>query len=124
MGMPATITQNQTGTSAIWFPDWMQSPFAVSIQAIATGAPGYNVEFTLDNIDVGYNGGAQGSSVGIGLGTTASNATWFQTAITGQTISTTATLNAPVRAMRVNVITSSATAVVTVTFVQANYPGS
>lgn len=124
MPMPALIQQNQTGTSAIWFPDWMQSPFSLSIAAVATGAPTYNVEFTLDNIDVTNGGQGQGSVSPTANATTAANATWFQSAITGQTVSTTGTISAPVRALRINVVTSSATAFVAVTFIQATYPGS
>lgn len=121
MGMPALIQQNQTGTSAIWFPDWMQSPFSISMGAIATGAPTYNIEYSLDNID---NVTATNPFSGVANATTSANATWFQSAITAQTISTTGTISAPVRAIRVNIVSSSATAFVVVNFIQATYPGS
>jgi len=124
MGMPTILTQNQTGTSAIWFPDWMQSPFSIAIQAIATGAPTYNIEYTLDNIDIAANTTTNTLNNSLSNATTAGAATWFQSAITGQTISTTGTIAAPVRAIRVNIVSSSATAFLVATFIQATYPGS
>ena len=120
MPMPALLVQNQTGTSSIWFADWMQSPFSLSIGAIATGSPGYNVEFTLDNIEVTQIGPFSGNA----NATTAANATWYQSAISAVTLSTTATISSPVRAIRINLTTSSSTAFVTVNLIQATYPGS
>ena len=123
MGMPAVITQNGTGTSAIWFPDWMQNPFNVGIQCIATGGTiQYNVEHTFDNIDV-TNGGSGQGAVGIGLSTTAAGANWI--ANPGITAATATNINGnyafPVRAIRVNMQSSTATGVVVVTFMQANF---
>ena len=120
MGMPALITQNQTGTSAVWFPDWMQSPFLLSFGCIATGAPTYNIEYTLDNIDVTPIGPFSG---GAGA-TTVANATWFQSMVSGTTVSASGNISSPVRGLRINLVTSSATAFVAVNFIQANYPGS
>ena len=121
MGMPALVRQNQTGTSAIWFTDWMQSPFSISIGTIATGSPTYNIEYTLDNIDIVT---ATDPFSGVANATTAANATWFQSSITAQTISTTGTISAPVRALRINLVSSSSTAFVIANFIQATYPGS
>lgn len=120
MGMPAVITQNGTGTSSIWFPDWMQAPFSVSMQAVQSNSPVYNIEYTLDNIEVANIGPFAGNA----NATTAANATWFQSAITAQSVSTTGTIAAPVRALRVNITSSPSNGVVTVTFIQATYPGS
>ena len=117
MGMPALITQNQTGTSAIWFPDWMQTPFSVSFGAISTGTPTYNIEFSLDNIEITQIGPFSGNA----NATTAANATWFQSSVTGTTTSAAGNIGSPVRAMRVNIVTSSATAFVTVNFMQATF---
>ena len=121
MGMPALITQNQTGTSSIWFADWMQTPFSVSFGAIATGTPTYNIEFTLDHIDVTTGGSGQGSVSPTPNATTAANATWFQSSVTATTVSAVGNVGSPVRAFRVNVVTSSATAIVSVNFMQATF---
>jgi len=117
MGMPAVITQNQTGTSSIWFADWMQTPFSVSFGAVATGVLTYNIEFTLDNIEVTQIGPFSGNA----NATTAANATWFQSTVTATTANAVGNVGAPVRAFRVNVVSSSATAFVTVTFMQATF---
>lgn len=114
MGMPAFVTQNQTGTSGIWFADWMQTPFSISMGTEVTGAPVYNIEYTLDNIDVA-------NGLGTPNATTAANATWFQSAITAQTIATTGTISAPIRALRVNVTSSNSTAIVVAIFTQATF---
>ena len=121
MGMPALIQQNQTGTSAIWFADWMQTPFSLSIGTIATGAPTYNIEFTLDNIDVAANTTTNTLNNSLTNSTTAAAATWYQSAITAQTISTTGNISSPVRALRINLVSSSATAFVTANFIQATF---
>ncbi len=124
MGMPALITQNGTGTSAIWFPDWMQNPFNIGIQVVlpASATATFNIEHTLDNIDVTNGGAGQGSVSPTANATTAANATWV--ANPGIT-SATATINGnyafPVRAIRVNILSSSATGFVTATFIQATY---
>lgn len=124
MGMPALLTQNQTGATAPFFVDWMQTPFSLSFGAIATGAPTYNIEYTLDNIDVVNGGVGQGSVSPTPNATTAANATWFQSSVSGTTGSASGNLASPVRAVRVNIVTSSATAFVVVNFIQATYPGS
>jgi len=121
MGMPVLIQQNQTGTSSIWFADWMQTPFSISFGAIATGTPTYNIEFTLDNIDVTTGGSGQGSVSPTPNATTAANATWFQSSVSGTTTNAAGNIGSPVRALRVNVVTSSATAFVTVNFMQATF---
>ncbi len=127
MGMPAILTQNGTGTSTIWFPDWMQNPFNIGIQCVATGGTiQYSVQHTLDNIDI--TNGATGNLGGVQTtpnATTAANATWLDNA--GITAATT-TLNGnyafPVRAIRVSIQSSTATGVVVATFVQAgNFGG-
>ena len=115
MGMPALLVQNQTGTSSIWFADWMQTPFSLSIGAIATGTPTYNVEYTLDNIEI-VGGPGQAANA-----TTAANATWFQSSVTATTASAAGNIASPVRAVRINIVTSSATAFVTVNLIQATF---
>lgn len=125
MGMPSLIQQNQTGATTPLFVDWMQSPFSLSFAAIQAGAPTYNIEYTLDNIDVVNGGAGQGGSVSTTPNaTTAANATWFQSSVTGTTGNASGNIASPVRAVRVNVVTSSSTAIVAVTFMQATYPGS
>jgi hypothetical protein len=120
MGMPFLLTQNQTGTTNPIFVDWMQSPFSLSFGAIATGGPTYNVEYTLDNIEITQIGPFSGNA----NATTLANATWFQSAVSGTTSSASGSIAAPVRAVRLNIVTSSATAFVVCNFIQATYPGS
>lgn len=109
MGMPTVLTQNQTGTSSIWFPDWMQTPFAIGIGCVATGAPTYSIQHTFDNID----------NVS---GTSAANATWFtNSGITATTVSCNGNYAFPVRAIQINITTSSSTAFVVATFIQATF---
>lgn len=121
MGMPAVITQNGTGTSAIWFPDWMQNPFNVGIQCVPSGGTiQFSVQHTLDKIDIS-GGGGQGA-VGIGLGTTAANATWVDNpGITAATAVINGNYAFPVQAIRVQIQSATATGVVVATFVQATY---
>lgn len=123
MGMPAVLTQNGTGTSAIWFPDWMQNPFNIGIQCVATGGTiQFSVQHTLDNIDVTNGGSGQGSVSPTANATTAANATWIDN--TGISLAT-ANINGnyafPVRAIRVQIQSSTATGTVTATFIQATY---
>lgn len=110
MPMPAVLTVNGTGTSAIWQPDWMQTPFNVAIGTIVTGGAGYSVEFTLDNLS----------------GATATATNWYSHAtITGLSVSTTGNIQFPVRGLRLNLVTAASIASsVTVNFIQATYPGS
>lgn len=116
MGMPTVLTQNGTGTSAIWFPDWMQNPFNIGIQCVATSTVTFNVEHTLDNIDVVQIGPFSGNA----NATTAANATWLpNSGITAATTNINGNYAFPVRAIRVNILSSTATGIVTVTFAQA-----
>jgi hypothetical protein len=121
MGMPTVLTVNGTGTSGIWFPDWMQNPFNIGIQCIATGgaATQYQVEHTLDNIEI-----VNALSVGGGfVNTVVGTATFI--ANPGITAATASNINGnyafPVRGIRINVQSATATTVVTVTFVQATF---
>lgn len=118
MPMPAVLTQNQTGTTSVWMPDWMQTPFSLSIGAIATGTPTYNVEYTLDNIE---NITATDPFSRNSNATTLANATWFQSSVTATTVSASGNIASPVRAVRINIVTSSATAFVVVNFIQATF---
>lgn len=118
MGMPALLQQNQTGTSSIWFTDWMQTPFSLSFGAIATGGPTYNIEYTLDNIE---NVTAVNPFSGGANATTLANATWFQSSLTATTASGSGNIASPVRAVRINIVTSSATAFVVCNFIQATF---
>ena len=106
MGMPAVVTVNGTGTSAIWTPDWMQTPFVVGLGLTPAGAT-TTVEATYDSL-------ASPTA-------TAGNVTWFTVvALTG--INASATFTSPVQGFRLNVATSLSTGVVTATFVQATFP--
>lgn len=111
MGMPVAATVNGTGTF-VYFPDWTISPFQVGI-AVVTGTTGVNgtatIDVTFDKIDVGV------------LGTTAGSATWFNiVALTA--VNATANFTTPVQAMRINVVTATATSLFVATFVQAGWP--
>ncbi len=124
MGMPTLLTANGTGTSAvIWFPDWMQTPFNIGIQCVVAGTATFNVEHTLDNIDVTQIGPFSGNA----NATTAANATWV--ANPGITLATT-TINGnyafPVRALRINILSASGpggvgTGSVSAQFIQATF---
>lgn len=115
MGMPTMLTQNGTGTSAIWTPDWMQTPFSIGIQAVAAGgaATQWSIEYTLQNLDSPL---ATAGSV-----TWLSNITNFAAATTGNI---SGSIIAPVKGLRINVQSATATTVITVDFVQATYGGT
>lgn len=99
MGMPAQLTQNGTGTTAVWTPDWMQNPFNISIGTICNSTASYQIQATLDNLDV------QGAVVG----TTAANATWYPIATTTLfQASTTMNVQFPVTGLRISVVTAGA----------------
>ena len=110
MGMPTTLTQNGTGTTAIWQPDWMQNPFNISIGTIVTGGAVYQIECTLNNLDVGS-------------GYTAGNATWYPVATTTLfTASTTMNVQFPVTGLRININSAGSVAsAVVANFMQATY---
>lgn len=111
MPMPAVLTQNGTGTSAIWTPDWMQNPFAIGIGCVATGAPTYTVQHTFNELDTNQPNG-----------TTAANAVWFgNSGITATTLSCNGNYAFPVRGIQISINTSSATAFVSVTLIQATF---
>jgi hypothetical protein len=114
MGMPTLITQNGTGTSAIWQPDWMQNPFNISIGTICNSTASYQILATMDNLDLS------------GLGTsahTAGNATWYPIATTVLfQASTTMNVQFPVTGLQVSIVTAGAvTSAVSVNFMQATY---
>ena len=119
MPMPALLQQNQTGTTAPWFADWMQAPFSLSIGAVSTGCI-FNVEYTLDNIEVANIGPFSGNA----NATTIANATWFQSSVTATTGNASGNISSPVRAVRVNITSTNATGFVVVNLMQATYPGS
>jgi len=118
MGMPALLQQNQTGTTNPLFVDWMQTPFSLSFGCIATGAPTYNIEYTLDNIE---NVTASNPFSGNANATALANATWFQSSVSGTTGNASGNIASPVRAVRINIVTSSSTAFVVVNFMQATF---
>lgn len=113
MGMPAVLTVNGTGTSAIWTPDWMQNPFNISIGSICNSTASYQIEACLDNLDLS------------GLGTsafTAGNVTWYPVATTTLfQASTTMNVQFPVTGLRINVKSSTAGSTVSVNFMQATF---
>lgn len=122
MGMPTVITQSGTGASLIWFPDWMQNPFAIGIQCVATGGTlQYSVQHTLDNIDVVNGGAGQGSVSPTPNAIAAASANWVDNpGITAATATLNGNYAFPVRAIRVSIQSSTATSVVVATFIQAN----
>src|SRR5262245_13025645 len=106
MGMPAVLTQNGTGTSAVWIPDWMQVPFQVGISLVPSGAAGYaTVVYTLDSF--------------ASQTATAGNVTWFTAILSG--VATTVNFTTPCQGFRLNVGTSVATTTFAATFVQATF---
>ena len=112
MGMPTLLTVAGTGTSAIWQPDWMQTPFSVQFGTIVTGGAGFKIEACLDNLDLS------------GLGTTAytaGNATWY-TVLAVAAANVTGVISAPVTGLRVNLVTAASVAsTVAVNFIQATF---
>jgi hypothetical protein len=106
MAAPAVIKQVGTGAS-YWFPDWMQGPFQVSLAAIPAGLATFTIDVTWDNI----------SGVDVGNVGPAANANWFNIVGIGAA-NVTANYTTPVQAFRVNLVSSSATTLVTVTFLQ------
>lgn len=113
MGMPAFLTVNGTGTSAVWTPDWMQNPFNISIGTICNSTASYQIEACMDNLDLS------------GLGTsafTAGNATWYPIATTVVfQASTTMNVQFPVTGLRVNVKSAQLGSTVAVNFMQATF---
>ena len=123
MGMPAVMTQSGTG-SVIWFADWTLTPFQVACAIAMSGDGGTCIlESTFDKIDISGTGGGQGA-VGLGIGTTAANASWQTViALTATTTFTTTIATAPVQAYRASLVTAaSVTSIMTVKFVQAGWP--
>lgn len=104
MGMPVRAGVTGTG-SFVFTPDWMQTPFQVGIGVIFSGDTGTaTVDVTFDP-----------------LNTTGVTPTWFSIIALGS-VNATANYTTPVQGMRVNLVTASATSVVTVNFVQATFP--
>ena len=116
MGMPTVLTAAGTSTSAIWQPDWMQTPFSIQYQAVVTGSAGFLIQGTLDNLD-------QRDSIGT-LGTaaiTAGNANFFTVLAAGSS-NATGIVSAPVTGLRVQILTAGSVAsTVAVTFIQATF---
>lgn len=122
MGMPTILVANGTGTSSIWFPDWMQNPFNIGIQAVVTPSGTFNVEHTLDNIDLAANTTTNTLNLSLSNTTTAGAATWIANpGISAATANINGNYAFPVRAIRVNVLSAVSTTIVTVTFVQATF---
>ena len=112
MGMPTLLTVAGTGTSAIWQPDWMQTPFSVSFGAIVSNGAGFQIEACMDNLDLS------------GLGTsayTAGNATFF-TVLAAAAANATGVISSPVTGLRVRLVTAGGVASsVAVNFMQATF---
>lgn len=118
MGMPVQTAILGTGTF-VFFPDWTISPFQVGVAAVATGAATTSFDVTYDRIDIS-GGGGQGA-VGVGIGTSAANANWVNVvALTTATF--TSNYTCPVYAMRIAVVSASATTIVVASFIQAGLP--
>lgn len=116
---PVLLTVNGTGTSAVVVTDYMQNPFNVGIGVTMTGGAGtaWRVEHTFQDFNPP---------------TAAVNATtvWFVNSAIGTSttfplaVSTFTAMDMnyafPVRGLRVNVLSATATSIVTATFVQAS----
>src|SRR5258708_32113940 len=109
MGKPAVLTQTGTGT-VIWTPDWALTPFSIGIGLI-TNTTGVNGTATVDVTFSDIN------TVDVN-GVATSAATWFSV-IGPVGANATANFTTPVQAIRMNVITATATSSWTVNFVQA-----
>lgn len=119
MPMPAILTVNGTGTSAVWMPDSMQNPMQIGIGVTMTGgaATAWRVEHTFQDFS---------------SPTATVNATtvWFCNSAIGTSstfplaVSTFTALDMnyafPVTGIRVNVASATGTSIVTATFVQAS----
>src|SRR5262245_29495451 len=109
MGMPFTTTVLGTG-AAYFIPDWTQTPFQVGLSVI-TNTSGVNGTCT---VDVTFSDINPQDVNGVAI----ASATWFSiVAATGA--NATANFTTPVQAMRINVVTATATSSWTVNFVQA-----
>lgn len=109
MGMPISTTVTGTGTAYV-IPDWTQSPFQIGLSVI-TNTSGVNgtctVDVTFSNINTTDIGGVAIAS-----------ATWFSiVAATGA--NATANFTTPIQALRMNIVTATATSSWTLNFVQA-----
>jgi hypothetical protein len=116
MPMPALLTVSGTGTSAIWTPDWMQAPFSIAYFLAPNSTATTILQVSYDNLD-----GAATNTLGGPATVTAGSMTWVTVA--GPLASaTTGVISAPVRAIQLNLVTSSGTGVCTATFIQATFP--
>lgn len=113
MGMPAVISANGTSTSAIWQPDWMQTPFSVAYFIAPNATATAYLQVTYDNIDVSSDLGGIPSVA-------AANATWI-TVAGPLGVSATGVLTSPVRGIQINLVTSTSTGICTATFIQATF---
>ena len=110
MPMPAIVTL--TGTAVVtWTPDWMQTPFEISIALVTntTGTSGTAVlEYALQSPNaVDVNG-------------TSTPTWWPLIALTGA--NATARFTTTCQALRASVVTANATSSWTVMFVQSTFP--
>lgn len=116
MGMPALLTQNGTGTTAIWQPDWMQVPFNIGIGTICNSTASYQVEYCMDDLDVLIATSLQTSAF------TAGNATWYPVSTTTLfQASTTLSISFPVTGLRINVKSGQIGSTVSANFIQATF---
>ena len=116
---PVILTVNGTATSEVVIPDYMQTPFAIGIGVTMTGGSGtaWRIEHTFADFDDPL---------------AAVNATtvWFVNSAIGTSstfplaVSTFTALDMnyafPVRGLRVNVVSATATSILTATIVQAS----
>lgn len=116
MGMPTLLTVNGTGTSAIWQPDWSQTPFSIGIGTIVTGGAGYQIEACMNDLNVMLATSMQTAAY------TAGNATWYPVSPGVVAVSTTMTVTFPVTGLRINLVTAASVASsVSVNFLQATF---
>lgn len=113
--MPMPALYSQTGTGAvIWYADWMQDPFSIGIGLI-NGSTGVNgtaqIDICFQSLD---------PNIPNNVATNSSTA-WFNIVAPTSATSTLAICTTPCVALRLNVITATATSVFTVNFVQATY---
>jgi hypothetical protein len=109
---PVLLTVNGTSTSAVVVMDYMQNPFAVGIGVNVTNSGGAAVSWAIQHTFDNLNPAAA----------TASN--WFFNSAVGTTGTTSLSLDMnyayPVRGIRLNVFTATATTVVIANIIQAS----
>lgn len=118
--MPVVLTVNGTGTSPVIIPDFMQAPFAIGIGVTMTGgaATAWRVEHTFADLRSSPTAAVNATTV------------WFCNAAVGTSntfplaVSTFTAMDMnyafPVMGLRVNVVSATATSILTAVIMQAS----